>query len=73
MQNKEYQSTLRRCPFCGGEARKNAQTVKGFRLLYVECKRCGATGSIIRTDKPRVKDEDNMSIKAWNKRAGEQE
>ena len=64
---------LKPCPFCGGEARKNAQTVKGFRLLYVECKRCGATGSIIRTDKPRVKDEDNRSIEAWNRRAGEQE
>lgn len=61
---------LKKCPFCGGEARKNAQEVKkGYRFLYVDCKRCGATGPIIRTIKPRVKDEDNQSITAWNRRA----
>lgn len=59
---------LRECPFCGGKARKQAKEIEGIRVLYVLCERCGASGGVFRTRKPRVKDEENPAIKAWNNR-----
>ena len=61
-------SKLRRCPFCGGEAQKQAKEVNGLRAIYVVCKKCGASSGIYKTHNPRVKDEENPAIKAWNRR-----
>lgn len=59
---------LKPCPFCGGEAQKQAQEVNGLRAIYVVCKKCGASSGIYKTRNPRVKDEENPAIKAWNRR-----
>lgn len=59
---------LKNCPFCGGEAQKQAQEVNGLRAIYVVCEKCGASSGIYKTRKPRVKDEENPAIKAWNRR-----
>ena len=58
--------TLKPCPFCGGEAKKEANEIKGLRHLYVVCKKCGASSPIFRTTKNRIRDAENPSIKAWN-------
>ena len=59
---------LRECPFCGGEAEKYAKEIKGIKILAVTCKRCGASGQLFQSKKPRIKDEENPAIKAWNTR-----
>lgn len=59
---------LRECPFCGGEAEKYAKEIKGIKILTVTCKRCGASGQLFQSKKPRIKDEENPAIKAWNTR-----
>ena len=59
---------LKPCPFCGGEAKKQAHEVKGLRAIYVVCEKCGASSGIYKTRNPRVKDEENPAIKAWNRR-----
>lgn len=59
---------LSRCPFCGGEAVKRVVTEQGYKYLYVTCTSCGAIGPTYRTIKPRVLDEENPAVKAWNKR-----
>lgn len=59
---------LKPCPFCGGEAQKQAKEVNGLRAIYVVCKKCGASSGIYKTRNPRVKDEENPAIKAWNRR-----
>ena len=48
---------LKKCPFCGGEARINAY---GFNQYSVECLNCGAETS-------REQGVEN-AIQAWNKR-----
>ena len=50
---------LKKCPFCGGEARTAWQET--LDLWYVLCKRCGVT-----TDFKRERAE---AIEAWNRRA----
>lgn len=59
---------LKPCPFCGGEAKKQAQEINGIRAIYVVCGKCGASSGIYKTHNPRVKDEENPAIKAWNRR-----
>lgn len=59
---------LKPCPFCGGEAKKQAKEVNGLRAIYVVCEKCGASSGIYKTHNPRVKDEENPAIKAWNRR-----
>lgn len=59
---------LKPCPFCWGEAEKYAKEIKGIKILTVTCKRCGASGQLFQSKKPRIKDEENPAIKAWNSR-----
>ena len=70
MQNKEYQSILRRCPFCGGEASVIAKVVYKHVLYYVQCKDCGVTNHPYAVEQGVIapKYEDIPSIKAWNRR-----
>ena len=56
------------CPFCGGKAEKQGQQINGINYLYVTCTYCGALGPIMQTKQPRIKDEDNPAIEAWNRR-----
>ena len=75
MQNKEYQSTLRRCPFCGSEKIQflisghfQPWNDEGMRLWYnCSCYECGAE---IDTGSAKTMKE---AAQAWNRRAGEQE
>ena len=79
MQSKEYQSTLRRCPFCGG----TKLTVKSCSEIteendFEKCKQlpyyavccdfrhggCGASSG--------YRPNRGEAIEAWNRRAGEQ-
>ena len=59
---------LKPCPFCGGEAAKRAEEINGIRAIYVLCKECSASSGVYRTRNPRVRDEENPAIKAWNRR-----
>lgn len=59
---------LKKCPFCGGEAKKKAAEVSGYRMAYIACESCGASSSIYNIGKPRIRDEENPAIKAWNRR-----
>ena len=74
MQNKEYQSTLRRCPFCGSEKIQflidgyfQPWEGEGMCLWYsCSCYECG--GKIDTGDTQTMK----AAAQEWNKRAGKQ-
>lgn len=63
--------TLRKCPFCGGDAsvrtfRTFDERVSGIRdKYYVECCTCGVNAPITSFDKDRA-------IAAWNRREDRQ-
>jgi Lar family restriction alleviation protein len=59
---------LKQCPFCGGKAKKEAKEINGIKAVYVMCNKCGASSGVYRTYNPRVKDEENPAIRAWNRR-----
>ena len=59
---------IKPCPFCGGEAKRFAKQLNGENTLVMYCSRCGAFGPTKVIQNPRIKDEDNPAIKAWNKR-----
>ena len=54
---KNYETTLKPCPFCGGEA----ETWDGAGPWHVVCTKCGAIGS------PCLSEAE--AIAAWNTRA----
>lgn len=62
---------LKKCPFCGGKPRKEATQHSGLNIFFVVCDGCGAAGPIFSVPNPRVKDDDNPAIKAWNHRIEE--
>lgn len=62
---------LKPCPFCGGKAEKKGQSYTGENYVFILCSRCGASGPIMTTKQPRIKDEDNPAIEAWNRRVTE--
>ena len=70
MQNKEYQSTLRRCPFCGGEATTSEKEhIENLPhgVGWVGCQRCRVFIDWVRGDRGK-----KLAIEAWNRRVGEQ-
>jgi Lar family restriction alleviation protein len=71
----DMQQALDLCPFCGGEARKNAghELDAGHWCQYV-CTECGARTDKYpewqwRNGKPVKVDAEKMAIAAWNRRA----
>lgn len=64
---------LKQCPFCGGDAKKAAQKINSKNIFVVYCTKCGAFGPSKEISAPRIKDEDNPAIIAWNKRSNSDE
>lgn len=46
---------LKRCPFCGGEAK-----IEGYKIFWATCKEC--------TTETKVFDTKEEAIEAWNRR-----
>lgn len=68
MQNKEYQSILRRCPFCGGEAQVNERYRSGTpnrKMYWVSCKACGISQQNTNVSGYRYQ---SKAIDRWNRR-----
>lgn len=61
-------SELKPCPFCGGEGKKEGTIINGKNIVTIVCRECGATGPFRVVNHPRVKDENNPAIEAWNHR-----
>ena len=57
MQKKEFQNTLRSCPFCGGRAEKEWGISS---IFWIKCTGCGVEGSQYGSLEE--------AIKAWNTR-----
>lgn len=62
---------LKPCPFCGYEAEISAWRFDGKATSYVMCRKCAARGEFFFVS-PKYASDDR-AIKAWNRRAGEQE
>jgi Lar family restriction alleviation protein len=56
---------LRKCPFCGGEA-KTGYAINDYNRWGVECNECGATVEVAAWR--GVPDTEENAIKAWNRR-----
>ena len=61
---------IKSCPFCGGGAKYDAQTLcighgEYLTKYYVKCVVCGASGGVV-TDRDRVKDVKMFAIGKWN-------
>lgn len=70
---------LKPCPFCGGKPRirdtgkdkLSYWVVDKMRIVMVECRKCWAMGGIFPT-KNGVKKAKEDAIKAWNRRANDE-
>ena len=74
MGNEELKSgseELKKCPFCGGEAEISHGHFDGKATSYVMCKRCEASGEFFAISFKYSSDD--KAVKAWNRRAGEDE
>jgi Lar family restriction alleviation protein len=63
---------IKTCPFCGGNAEKQEETMSGghgmyYTMRFVKCLFCGANGPKFETYYDGDKDE----VEAWNKRIKE--
>ena len=56
-------SDLKRCPFCGGEAKIQSNLLHNYRIYCVECGCQTISWS----------ESKEKAIEAWNRRAGESE
>lgn len=54
---EECDETLKKCPFCGGEAENKAV---GNYIFWIKCKKCGAEGD--------VENSKENAVLKWNKR-----
>lgn len=73
-------SSLKKCPFCGGEAQIWMRRVSPYKpdgIIFVKCDLCGGTGKAV-FYKNGYADEDwdsthyaKSAIRAWNSRAEE--
>ena len=82
MQKKEFQNTLRSCPFCGGTKFKiDCKSVRDRETYSVRCNKCharGGTYGIARVNRQQFSYKEieaqrdtakQMVIEAWNRRA----
>lgn len=61
---------LKRCPFCGGEARTGF-AIYDYNRWGVECTKCGATVEVAEWNGDC--DTEENAIKAWNRRYSQNE
>lgn len=67
MKLKTRELKIKRCPFCGGEARIQAGYSYGDPPHYfVECKRCGAKGSSVCQFDSTTEECKEKCVKRWN-------
>lgn len=70
------ESTIKECPFCGGEGVLCSTKGKYGYFVFVQCSFCGAQGKTYSIGKERDEDwadsipSDN-AVKAWNTRVGD--
>lgn len=65
-------STLRPCPFCGGEAQlSDDQAMRAYGGVYVRCVDCGVKTTVEPVNRAYIADEKAVSL--WNRRATDAE
>lgn len=69
-------SDIRRCPFCGGNAKVHKRRADSTYYVYVACGRCKSRGKPIKTNPLTALRGDysewyETAIEAWNKRFDE--